>query len=96
MSKQRDAYVEKCKAQLDQLNAKVDLLQANAKEAGADARIKYEQELDQIREKREATRSKLDELQSASEDAWQDVKAGFERSWNAFSESVKRAVQRFD
>jgi predicted nucleic acid-binding Zn-ribbon protein len=96
MSKERDAYVEKFKAQLDQLNAKIDAIEAKANEAKADARIKHEKELDQLRARRDAARSRLDELRTASGDAWHDLKGGFERSWDAFSDAVKHAVERFE
>lgn len=95
MSQERDAYVEKFKAQIDQLNAQIDSLEAKAKEAKADARIKYEQQLDDLREKRDAARSRLDDLHSASGDAWQDLKGGFERSWSAFRDAVQQAIKQF-
>lgn len=95
MSMERDAYVEKFEAELDQLNARIDAIEAKAKKAKADARIKHEKELDQLRAQRDAARSKLDDLRSASGDAWHELKGGFERSWNEFSDSVKHAVERF-
>lgn len=40
-------------------------------------------------------RQKLDELKGSSDDAWEDIKAGIDRAWDAFHESVKSAKSRF-
>jgi predicted nucleic acid-binding Zn-ribbon protein len=95
MSKERDAYIEKARAQLDQLSSRIDLLQARASEAKADARIEYERELDRLRERRDAARSKLEDVRGASGAAWEDVREGFEQAWEALGEAVTQANERF-
>lgn len=42
---EKDAYVEKMKAKLDEWNAEIDKLQAKAKQAEADAEIQYNDEI---------------------------------------------------
>jgi len=92
MLKERDVYVEKFKAQLDQLHARIDVIAATAK---ADARMRYDQALDQLRSRRDAARNRLDQMRTGSADAWHDFKGGFERSWHALGDSVKHAMERF-
>ena len=91
----RDAYVEKFKARIDQWNADIDKLEAKAKEARADARIEHEKRIREARAKRDAAQGKLDELRNASGEAWEDVKQGAERAWSACREAVEDAAARF-
>ncbi len=44
----RDAYIEKMKLQLDQLNAKMAGLETRAREARQDARDKYHEEIGKL------------------------------------------------
>ncbi len=91
----RDAYVEKFKAQIDQWNADIEKLEAKAREARADAKIEHEKKLKEARARRDAAQGKLDELKSASGEAWEDVKQGAERAWSACREAVDNAAARF-
>jgi hypothetical protein len=47
----RDAYVRKLKAKLDEWNAEIDKLQAKAELAEAEAKIEYEKQLADLRAK---------------------------------------------
>ena len=94
MSK-RDIYVEELKAQLDKWNADIDKLEATIKEYEVSVRQKYESELMELREKRNEARARFTELQEASEDAWEDLLHGFERSWDILKDSMEHAMSRF-
>lgn len=94
MSK-RDMYVEKLKAQLDEWNVEIDKLEAKVREYETTVKLKYENEIRELREKRDEARTRLAEIQEASEDAWEDLIHGFERSWDIFKESVEHAISRF-
>jgi len=91
----RDAYIEKFKSQLDQWNAKIDPLEAKAREAGADAKIEYQRQLDELRARRDEAQAKLDQVRNASGEAWEDIKQGADDAWNACKHAVEDAVARF-
>ncbi|MDI5983371.1 coiled coil domain-containing protein [Halomonas sp. M4R5S39] len=91
----REAYEQKLQAKLDEWQAEVDRLRARAKGAEADARIEYQEEIDRLEAQRNEARQKLAELQRASDDAWEDVKAGVERAWDSLNEAIKSARSRF-
>jgi hypothetical protein len=91
----RDAYVEKAKANIDKWNAEIDKMQANAKEAQADAKIKYEKQLAEMRKQRDEAEAKMKEAQQASDAAWGDMRKGFETAWDSLSESFQSAMKRF-
>ncbi|MEJ2469867.1 MAG: coiled coil domain-containing protein [Desulfuromonadales bacterium] len=94
MSK-KQAYEEKFKAQLNELNAKIDVLKAKAEQAEASAKADYYETIEDLEKKRSAAKGKLQELQHASDDAWEDLKDGMEASWSSFAAAVKSAVSRF-
>lgn len=91
----KEEFVRKMHAKLDQWNAEIDALSAKADAAEAGARAEYHKQLETLRSKRDHARSKLHEVESASEGAWQDLKAGAELAWESVSEAVRSATARF-
>jgi len=91
----KDEFVRKMHAKLDQWNADIDALSAKADQTEASARAEYHKQLDVLRSKRDQARGKLSEVESASEGAWQDLKAGVELAWESVSEAVRSASARF-
>jgi peptidoglycan hydrolase CwlO-like protein len=83
----RDAYVAKVKSQLDELNATIDELQAKAKDARHDARVRYDAEMTKLQEQSAAARARLDELKAAGEDNWRSMVAGMDKVREAFVHS---------
>lgn len=95
MSTRRDAYVEKLKLRLDEWNADIDKLAAKAALAEAEAKIKYQNQLDDLRAKRDDVRDKLLAVQQAGEGAWEDLKEGLENSWEILKMSFNTAKSEF-
>lgn len=91
----RDAYVAKLKAQLDQWNAEIDKLEAKGRELQADTQVSYNEKLENLRTRRDEATAKLKELQTASEGAWEDLKAGTEMAWDSLREAVSSAWSHF-
>lgn len=91
----RDIYVEKAKAQLEQWNAEIDKLQAKAREANADAQKTYEDQIAEMKKNRDQMEEKLREMRSATEESWKDMQSGFEAAWKSMQDSVEKAMSRF-
>jgi len=91
----RDAYVEKTKAMIDQWNAEIDKLEAKTRAAQADAKIEYEKQLATLREQRDAAEVQMDKARKASEAAWADMQAGFLKAWEDISDAANRAMNRY-
>ncbi len=92
---ERDQYIEKTKAKIDQWNADIDRMKARAEEVGADARIEYQKRLDEMRAQRDEAEAQLKKLREASDDAWRDMKAGFDKAWDNISGAFDSAMARF-
>ncbi len=91
----REVYIDKMKAKLDEWNADINKLQAKANGAEADMKQKYDQEIQHLKEQREEAADKLAELQKAGDGAWKDLKSGMEDAWNSLGKSVDSAFSRF-
>jgi uncharacterized protein YicC (UPF0701 family) len=96
----KDSYSKKMKAKFDDLNYKWnierDKLEAKAKQAKVDVKKKFEEQLKTLQEKREKMGQKLDQIDTASEDAWKDIKAGVDSAWQSLNEAIKKARSHFD
>ena len=95
MDDNKDAYVRKLKAKIDEWNAEIDLLKARAKLAEAESRIKYQKQVEELKEHRDKAREKITDLQEAGEGAWKDLRVGVELAFESMSQALKSARKRF-
>ena len=93
--KNKDAYVQKLHAKIDEWNADIDKLKAKAAQLEADSRIEYQKQIDALKTKRNEIENKLSELSRSGEGAMEDIKAGIDRAWEAMNEAIKSATSRF-
>jgi hypothetical protein len=77
-------------AEMDRLAAKAE---ATGDEARADARAEAKARLDAARGRWAEARARLDAAGSATEAAWDDVRAGFEQSYDELKASFDQARQ---
>lgn len=83
----RDAYIEKMKTQLDELNVRMEHLSNQAAEAQANVRATYDKDMAQLRAQSVHANAKLDELKSAGEDRRDAMVAEMEKVRDAFVHS---------
>lgn len=93
---EKKAFRDKFKAQLDELSAEIDKLKAQAEQVGASQRMKYYEYVDGLDEKRDKIKKQLSELQDASGDALDELKAGMKDAWQRLAIARKAARARFD
>ncbi|MDD2879317.1 MAG: hypothetical protein PHQ58_02685 [Rhodoferax sp.] len=75
----RDEYIEKMKLQLDELDSKMDKLEAKAVLAKEDVRAKYKEEMTKLREQSKVAKGKLQEVKAAGEDKWEALVSEMEK-----------------
>ena len=95
MKDKRKAYEEKFDAQLKEWSAQLDLLKAKADNARADAKIEYNKAIDVLKHKQDDAATKLRELKSSSDEAWEDIKTGAEKVWAEVKNAYHGASSRF-
>lgn len=91
----KDEFVERLKTQLDDWNAQITKMEAEARKAAADSKVQYEENLEKMRAQRDQAQQKLAELQKAGDSAWDDMRKGAEDMWATMEESFKKAMSRF-
>ena len=91
----REAYVAELKAQLDELNADLDALEGEARKASADAKVQYERQIRELRQKVQRFQQTLTKSRQANDNAWDDLKEGAETGWTMLKESFTAAKSEF-
>jgi hypothetical protein len=91
----KEAYKQKIEAELELAQAKLAEFKAQAKSSAADARIKNAKQVDELEQKIIATKGKLKELGEASDDSWEQLKAGVESAWGSLSTAIRNAAAKF-
>lgn len=92
----REEYVAKLKAQVDQWNAEVAKWEAKTKEAQAGMRADAEKQLAAYRQQRDQALEHMSKVQNASGDAWKDLMRGAEDAWTKMREAFERASSHFN
>lgn len=95
MDSTRQAYTEKVEATLREWNARIELFLARADKAKAEGKIRFQSRLDDLREKREAARQKLDELQESTGEAWKEIRPHLDRATGELKAALDRAFAAF-
>jgi predicted nucleic acid-binding Zn-ribbon protein len=95
MQHSREEYVAKVKLQLDDLNAKVDLLEAKMAEAKAEVRASYRSELAKLRHQSDMAGDKLAEMKATGEDTWDKMLLEMDKARDAFMHSLNYFKSQF-
>lgn len=95
----KDEFLNKMKKQFDDLNYRYsierDKFEAKAQHLSADARKRFDQEMEVFQKLRKEAKEKIVDLEVAGENAWYDVKEGTEQAWKALSKAFKKASSHF-
>jgi len=87
-------YKQKFEAQLDAWNADLEKLKAKAKNAEADQKIKYSDEIELMEQKLAKAQKEMKKLNNAGEEAWERFKNDFELAWNNLSKESETTAHQ--
>ena len=80
-------YISKMKLQLDELDVKMNALEAKAKDAKEAAHDKYVEDMAKLRAQSKLAKAKFDDLVDAGEDKWDNMVEEMEKVRDAFAHS---------
>lgn len=83
----KSIYIEKMKAQLDDLNAEMNKLAAKRQDVKDDVNDMYRSEMTKLRHQSEKARSKFEDMKAASEETWEAMVNEMEKVRDAFTHS---------
>ena len=92
----REAYKEKTEAQLRELGAEIQKLEANMDQLQAEAKLEVSKELETMQARDGEVQGQLQELMGASEDAWEDLRVGIDGALTELRTSVNLAATKFE
>ena len=87
-------YVVKMAARLKELDGEISKLEKIAEKAVEELKAEYHQQIVDLFLKKANVQDQVDKLQKASGNAWEDMKAGAELSWEVFENSVKSPMKK--
>jgi len=91
----KEEYIRKMHAKLEEWNTEIDTLTARAGEVAADVKNEYSGQIESLKEKQASARQKIEEIQKAGGTAWVDVKSGIDLAWTAMGGAINSAKSRF-
>jgi len=90
-----DSFVDQMESQLQGLEARVDDLSARAQVLTGEAKTAAEEKIKDLEEKRKQARKRLEDLKSASGDAWEELKMGLQASVLRLNQALQNAAAEF-
>jgi len=92
---QIQGFRQETEDKLAQYKKDIDQLQAKAERLEGNARTKAEQQLEVLRQKRDEVSEKLKDLSSSSADAWGQIKSGVDAALADLGSAYQKAVNEF-
>jgi hypothetical protein len=90
----RREYIDKLAAGLKELESEISELEKIADKAVAEVKAEYRQQIEDLFLKKEELQNTFAKIRNASGNAWEDMKAGTELSWEVFQDSLKRGKSK--
>jgi hypothetical protein len=87
-------YIVKMDARLKELDGEISKLEMMADKAVEEMKAEYHRQIEDLFLKKAKVHDQVGKLQKASGNAWEDMKAGAELSWEVFENSVKNPIKK--
>ncbi len=90
----RRAFLKRVESALETLDEDIDRIVAKAETVERDAKIRYEEEIDVLRMKREAVREKIERVREAGAGSWGTLKSGVLDATDDLKRAIEKAIER--
>ncbi len=87
---------EKVKKQIDEMDDQIRVWEAKADSANAEAKAKYNEQLADMKAKRDEVKAKYDEMADEAEYKWENAKQVFSSASEYFKKGVNKLKSMFD
>lgn len=91
----KDEYIRVMHSKLDQLSNEIDKLVANKERIEMTKRAEFSGHMEDLRRRHREAQQYMRDVQQAGENAWGDMKAGMELAWEAITQAIESARERF-
>jgi hypothetical protein len=91
----KEAYKQKMAAQLKEWSAQINLLEAKAENVGAGIKVRHAEVMLDLQAKQHIAIEKMNELESASSETWDQVKETSNKIWDDLKTGITEAHSKF-
>jgi len=91
---QKVNYQQKIESQLDEWRADIDRLRERAKNATAETKLKYQENIDKLELKMDEGKSKLKDLKESGGEAWESIKDGADSIWDTMKATFAEVKEK--
>jgi hypothetical protein len=92
--KNRREYIDIITDRLEEIDREMSNLEKLADKAIEEVKAEYHKQIKDLFLKKEVLQNKVAKIREASGNAWEDMKAGTELSWEVFQDSIKRGKSK--
>lgn len=89
-AQQKEAFLRKAQEELESIQQQMVALQGKADKASASARTELQKSIYELEGKKAAARTQLDELKSATDAKWNEMRAGVHSAIEEMNQSFQR------
>ena len=93
---EQQQYQEQIQNQLDEFDNQLDELRAQAANTKEEAKVKLNNQIKTLEQKRKAAAQKLENLTSSRDKAWTKFKGGIDQAMTDLQQSYERALAEFE
>jgi hypothetical protein len=86
----KETFKQNAKNGIDEIFDAIERVQERANVVGEEARIRFNETLVELREKKKDIQAKYDELEDSSDEKWEEVKGAFSSAFDSFKEGLKK------
>jgi hypothetical protein len=94
-AQQKEAFLRKAQEELESIQQQVVALQGKTDKASASARTELQKSIHELEAKKAAAGTQLDELKSATDSKWSEMKAGVHTAMEEMNQSYQRLRSKF-
>lgn len=91
---QKENYQKKIESQLDEWRTDIDRLRARAKNATAETKLKYQENIDRLEVKMDEGKSKLKDIKESSGEAWESIREGADSIWDTMKATFAEVKEK--
>ena len=91
-----DAYKQKVRAQIKEMIAKVQMLEAGAEKNSADMRIKYQKNMSDWKFRFKDIEMKLDKLSDSAEERWGEIRSSIDTTMEDLRKSIENVTKQIN
>ena len=86
----KETFKQNAKKSIDEIFDAIDRVQERANTVEGEAKVRFEQNLIELKAKKKDLQAKYDKLGNTSEEKWEEVKNAFSSASDSFKEGFKK------